>query len=77
MGNDWNPDRLKYGEGPRHEPDVNTGAPPRTSVPAWPLLKSAQQVERHDYEMGEALKPMHTDPMCSVCGEPRSAAQHK
>lgn len=24
----------------------------------------------HDYEPGEATHPMHTDPLCRVCGQP-------
>lgn len=27
----------------------------------------------HDYEPGEEYHPMHTDPLCRVCGAPRKA----
>lgn len=27
----------------------------------------------HDYEPGELTHPMHTDPRCAVCGEPKGA----
>lgn len=36
---------------------------------------SSGDVESHDYEPGEATHPMHTDPLCRICGEPRS--RHK
>lgn len=25
----------------------------------------------HDYEPGEATHPMHTAPLCRICGQPR------
>jgi hypothetical protein len=33
--------------------------------------------ERHEYEPGEGSHPMHTDPLCKVCGAPKKdKAQH-
>jgi hypothetical protein len=25
----------------------------------------------HDYEPGDSYSPMHTDPVCRICGEPK------
>jgi hypothetical protein len=36
----------------------------------WP------EQERHEYEPGERTHPMHTDPVCRVCGEPKKSPQH-
>lgn len=33
-------------------------------------------MEKHDYEPGEATHPMHTDPLCRVCGYPKKAGVH-
>lgn len=29
--------------------------------------------EPHDYEPGTERHPMHTDPLCRICGEPKKA----
>lgn len=34
------------------------------------------EIESHDYEPGDEHRPMYTDPMCRICGEPRTAHQH-
>lgn len=33
-------------------------------------------IERHEYEPGEATHPMHSDPLCGVCGYPKNAGCH-
>ena len=30
----------------------------------------------HEYEEGDQKHPMHTDPLCAVCGQPRIALIH-
>jgi hypothetical protein len=37
---------------------------------------SALGEERHDYEPGDDHHPMHTDPLCAVCGRPRKESVH-
>lgn len=34
-------------------------------------------MEKHDYEPGETIHPMHTDPLCSVCGYPKNTGVHR
>lgn len=34
-------------------------------------------MQPHDYERGDATHPMHTDPLCRVCGQPRNAKVHQ
>lgn len=46
MGNDSH--LPKYGEGPKHEIVTDTIPPPRTRR-VWPVLKSAQDVEREQW----------------------------
>ncbi len=31
----------------------------------------------HDYEPGEVTHPMHSDPLCCVCGLPRKTREHR
>jgi len=31
---------------------------------------------QHEYEEGDEKAPMHTDPLCKVCGQPRIAIVH-
>lgn len=67
---------LAYGVGPAHSPDVDKMPPPPTEeIPTWPKLKSSQAV-RHDYEPGDDTHPMHTDPLCIVCGQPKKHPDH-
>lgn len=35
-------------------------------------LVTVQSENRHDYEPGDEGSPMQTDPLCRVCGEPKS-----
>ena len=30
----------------------------------------------HEYEEGDEKHPMHTDPLCKVCGQPRISIYH-
>ena len=30
----------------------------------------------HDYIPGDVFRPMHTDPMCVECGQPKKSPQH-
>lgn len=34
------------------------------------------QFEKHDYEPSTSSHPMHTDPLCAVCGYARQSWQH-
>ncbi len=49
-------------------------------VPWWieAERKPAETPEdaRHDYEPSEHHHPMHTDPVCAVCGRAKNAPQH-
>jgi hypothetical protein len=33
--------------------------------------------ERCDYEPGDMTHPMHTDPLCRICGQPKRARTHE
>ena len=37
----------------------------------------ASESEKHDYEPGESRDPMHTDPLCRVCGQPKDSKLHR
>lgn len=32
---------------------------------------------KHDYEPGDQRDPMHTDPLCRVCGQPKKSEAHR
>jgi hypothetical protein len=38
---------------------------------------SGVESARHEYEPSDVTTPMHTDPRCAVCGEPKSSAVHR
>lgn len=40
-------------------------------------MTEAITVERHDYEPGERTHPMHTDPLCRACGQPKNDRVHR
>lgn len=33
-------------------------------------------MEKHDYWPGEDTHPMHTDPLCAICGYPKNSGVH-
>lgn len=33
--------------------------------------------EKHEYEPGGVKHPMHTDPLCKICGKPKWDAVHQ
>lgn len=37
----------------------------------------SNEPETHDYEPGEDTHPMHTDPLCRVCGQPKRSSAHE
>lgn len=42
-------------------------------------MRKVQQMNRralHEYEPGEVAGPMHTDPLCALCGREKDNALH-
>lgn len=34
--------------------------------------------DRHEYEPGDERHPMHSDPLCRICGQPKTdRSQHR
>ena len=59
--------------------DLATGAD-ATVTRLWgksvPLAATAED-ERHDYEPGDGSHPMHTDPLCRICGKAKRDRIHR
>lgn len=40
-------------------------------------MNSTPETARHDYQPGTDTDQMHTDPLCVVCGDSKTARAHR